>query len=79
MRARRRCQSTWNRAGRLGATATAKLAEVQCIKAQEVVHVRYRAVAEYPTDVELQAVLQGAQGAACQELPMCDCGSKLDE
>ena len=56
-----------------------KLSEVQDTKAREAEHVRYRAVAEYLADVEFQAVLQGVQGAACQELPMGDCGSKLDD
>ena len=50
---------------------------VQAIKSREADHVRYRRVAEYPNDVELQAVVQGMRAAAREELCRCDCGRNL--
>ena len=75
-RARRRRRSTSNRVGALGAFSTGQ-GGVQAIKAREVEHVRYRAVAVYPKDVELQAIVQGMRAAAREEVSKCDCGRNL--
>ena len=53
------------------------LGEVQAIKSREVEHVRYRAVADYPHDVDLQAVLQAMRHAARDALPTVDAGENV--
>ena len=57
---------------------TPKDAEMQAIKGRETEDVRYRDVAEYPQDVEIQAVIQAMRYAACEELPTFNGGIKLE-
>ena len=47
----------------------AKDAEIQAFKEREPEHARFRDVAQYPLDVEIEAVIQAMLYAACEELP----------
>ena len=65
--------------GRPWSEHSPELEQVQIIKVAELERVRFRAVADYPMDVELQAVLQGMRGAALAGLPATGGGMDVSD